>query len=655
MTRPSARILAIQAFLLLGALGIAARAAQLQVVQGERWRRAAVANRTVTERIPARRGTIRDRSGRPLAVTSESFRVDVAPEQLRDTVGTQRAIARALGLPMKEVRARFARRYPHFRGPYAATDVEPLRPLPGVYLRPVYTRSYPAGDLAAPLIGALAPDSSAGASGLELMLDSLLAGTPGEVSRLLDVRGRAYDSPARRVRDPVPGHDVYLTLDAELQEIAERSLEAALDATRADGGDVVFLDVRTGEILALASRVRAGAGLQARPSALTDPYEPGSTAKIFAAAAVLQLGRAAPGDSVFAERGTWRRDIGGGKVDVIEDSHAHEGFLTLAQAIQVSSNIATAKFALRLAPGEHFDMLRAFGFGAPTGVEFPSEARGRLRRPDEWGVLDRPRIAYGYAFQATPLQVAAAYAAIANDGVLLVPSLVREIRSPDGSTDYRLVPDTVRRVVDSAVAATLREFLREAAGEGGTGSRAQLGSYTVLGKTGTARQVVGRGYGNRYTASFAAIFPADHPLLAVVTKLSNPQGAHTGGLTAAPLTAAMLRRALVVRGVDVDARALARANLDDRRAPAPDSSAASGGNRFEVPWPAPAAAAVAPDARAVPEVAGSGIRQGVAALHRAGFRVQLVGRGTVARTDPAAGAMAPAGTLVTVWGDRGAP
>jgi len=474
---------------------------------------------------------------------------------------------------------------------------------------------------------------------------------------LRDRAGRVYESPDRRVRDPVPGHDVVLTIDKELQEIAERAVEDALERMQADGGDAVFLDPKTGEILALVSRIRAGSGFVARPSTLTDPFEPGSTAKLFAAAALLSHGRVRPEDSVYAEKGEWRRMLPNGKVDVIRDSHPHDGWLTLAEAIKVSSNIATAKFALRLTPEEYYDALRDFGFGSPTGVEYPSESRGRLARPDQWHpTSDQPRIAMGYVFEVTALQLAAAYGAIANDGLLLAPALVKSIRNPEGVEIYRHEPEPVRQAVTPEVAAKLREFLRGAAGEGGTGEQAQLVNYDVLGKTGTAKQVErGRYVPGRYTASFAGIFPADHPQLVVIIKISNPKGLYYGGQTAAPLTREMLEQALATRGVDLDKRRLARA--DDSSAPAREAEANAPRTTAKpvvvVPWPPRDAGRTAPrNVIAVPAVVGTGVRQGLLALHRAGLKVNLVGHGAVVKTEPAAGDSVPAGTLVTVWGDK---
>ncbi len=245
-----------------------------------------------------------------------------------------------------------------------------------------FKRFYPSRELARPIIGGLLPDRGEGGAGLELSLDSVLSGTPGESVMLKDRAGRRYDSPARRIREPVPGNDVVLTIDTELQEIAERGLANALDSMQAEGGDIVFLDPKTGELLALASH-QVRAGTVPRASTFTDPFEPGSTAKLFTAAALLQLGLVDSTDEVFGENGHWLMPVNRqGRTRPLTDVHVHRGNVTLSEAIRTSSNIAMAKFSMRLSPEQQYDMLRDFGFGTSDrrGVSF-RVARGAGTAP----------------------------------------------------------------------------------------------------------------------------------------------------------------------------------------------------------------------------------------------------------------------------------
>jgi cell division protein FtsI (penicillin-binding protein 3) len=653
MAKRRARIAAVQCGFVLGIGAILARAAQLQLIQGDQW--AAQAERQRTERVvlPARRGALYDRTGVPLAVSQEFYHVGIAPNELANASATGQLLSRQLGVSWRALQRDLrSKRWIYYHGPFSGTQVQRLRRIAGVHLSSDYQRFYPSKGLARPIIGGLSPDRPGGAAGLELSLDSILTGQPGEAVLLKDRAGRRYDSPARVIREPTAGNDVVLTIDAELQEIAERGLDDALRAMQAQGGDVVFFDPTNGELLALASvQSRWRSGIP-RASTFTDPFEPGSTAKLFTAAALLLHRRVDSDDVVYAEGGSWRMPItSSGRVRLISDAHKTKGSLTLAQTIQVSSNVGMAKFSSRLTPEEQFEMLRDFGFGTLSGAEFPSESRGRLARPDRWQPMyTRASMAMGYELGVTPVQLAAAYGAIANDGLLLTPTLVREIRSPSGELLYRHEPEPVRQVVSPEIASRLRGFLKGAVGEGGTGEEAQLVNYTLLGKTGTAvRFERGRYVRGEYTASFAALFPADHPQLVVIVKIDNPQGNYYGGLTAAPVTRTMLQQALASRRVAIDRSRLTVQENGRSREGSPAATPRSS-SRVVLSWPYRETVTKAVP-RPVPPLAGESVREATFALHRRGFRVNLRGLGRVTRTDPASGDTVQPGTLVTVWTD----
>jgi cell division protein FtsI (penicillin-binding protein 3) len=353
MAKSTARIAAIQFGFGIGVVALLARAVHLQIIDGDKWAAEAESKRTERRALEARRGALYDRNGVPLAITQEFYHLGIAPNELDDPGAAFRLIVRSLGIPAapldREFRAR--KRWIYLHGPFNATQVQPLRSIGGVHLEGAFQRFYPSRELARPIIGGLEADRAGGGAGLELALDSILTGTPGEAVLLKDRAGRRYASPARLVRDPVPGNDVVLTIDAELQEIAERGLADALEEMEAEGGDVVFLDPKTGELLALASW-QARAGAIPRASTFTDPFEPGSTAKLFTAAALLQNRLVDSTDKVFGEGGTWRMPVtrSGRKTRTITDVHVHKGTVSLAEAIGTSSNIAMAKFSLRLTP-----------------------------------------------------------------------------------------------------------------------------------------------------------------------------------------------------------------------------------------------------------------------------------------------------------------
>lgn len=657
MAKPSSRILALEVIFGLVLLGVLARAAQVQLVEGRRWTEKARAQLLVRQPLPARRGTIFDRHGEPLAITHEYYHLGVAPHELQNVDSASRILARQLGLSVGSVRRdlRSGRDWVYYRGPYTASDIEPLRGLRGVHPEPELLRFHPSEDLARPIIGRLDADGRA-LGGLELLLDSLLSGVAGEAVLLRDSRGRRYSSPGRTVDDPVPGHDVYLTLDAELQDIAERGLVSVIDRMEAEGGDVVFLDPATGELLALASRTARGT--TASPSAITTTFEPGSTAKLFTAAALLTYQLVDSSVRESGENGRWRMPL----VDepsrashwrTIVDEHKEPGWLNLAEAVQVSSNIVMAKLAQRLSAAEQFDMLRAFGFGSLTGIGFPSESRGTLRHPDQWQPrVSRASIAMGYEFDVTPLQLAAAYGVIANDGILLTPTLVLEIRSPDGETVYRHRPEPVRRAVPSGVAADLREYLRSAVGEGGTGGRGQLANYPLMGKTGTTRIMEGGRYINAHRASFAALFPADDPQLVIILKVDRSRHQYFGGSVAAPVVRTMLNEALAARRIAIDRSRFVEPSVSASTgsvSPAPVSADESAVTVVRS-WPPVAGVEPADPGAQIPQVMGLTVRQAVLQLHRRGFRVSLKGTGDrIVQVAPAGGQTLTRGGKVIIW------
>jgi cell division protein FtsI (penicillin-binding protein 3) len=658
MAKPAARIGLIQVMLALGGLAVLGRAAQLQLIEGARWSAEAERSRREKVVLPARRGGIFDRNGVPLAVTQEYFSVGIAPNELRDRAQDSRAIARALSLPLAKVQQEVAtRKWVTFRGPFNGLEVQDLQELRGrgVYLDEEYSRHYPAGPLARAVIGALKPDSGVGASGIELALDSLLTGTPGEAVVLRDMLGRTYQSPSRQSRSPEAGRDVFLTIDAELQEIAERALDDAMTQFDAVGGDIVMLDPRSGELLALASRKTVDGKLVAnKPSFFTDPFEPGSTAKLFTAGALLMRQRVRPTDEVFVEDGVWQMPVDSrGGIRTIKDAHPLSGNLTLARAIQVSSNIAMGKFSDRLTAAELFESLRDFGFGSPTGVEFPSESPGRMRMPDRWDGYSKASIAMGYEFEVTPMQLAAAYGAIANRGILLTPSLVREVREVDGKVSYRHRPEPVRRAVTPTVADTLLAFLRAVVGKGGTAEAAQLANWILVGKTGTAVRHDGGVYQTgHYNASFASIFPLEDPQLVVVVKIDDPKSHKVyGGETAAPLTRTMLEEALSARRSAIDRRRLEGPTIETGDSIAEDARDEPEPTRVLLALPLAPDSAARPPRRPVPNVSGASLRRAANALHRRGFQVAVRGSGRVLRTTPAAGDSLASGSIVTIWAE----
>jgi len=633
----------------LSLLGFAAalvgRAAWVQLWQGNAWAARAERQHFTDAPVPAPRGDVLDATGERLAESREMLRLAVAPREVREPAVLRRALASAGVAPEWIARAADrSRAWVLVPGRFLPSEVARAVPLRGVYSEPVSERVYALSPGLRGLIGQVNGEGEP-VDGIELSLDSLLRGTAGSALYLRDARGRSFEAPNDPGVAPAKGRSVTLTLNHELQEICERALDDAVAQLGASGGDIVVLDPHDGAVLAMASRRAGRSGV----TGVSEPFEPGSTMKPLVGAALLERGVVQPGDRVDSYGGSWT--VFGRTINDVEKGL---GKLTLRDVIRVSSNIGIAQFAQRLTPREEYEALRDFGFGTPTGLQFPTEAAGTLRVPKDWSKMSAASLAMGYEIAVTPLQLAAAYAAIANGGELLEPALVREIRSADGEVLYRHERRVVRRVVSPEVAATVRSMLGDVV-EKGTGMRADLTNFAVAGKTGTARLNAGGGYAlGKYYASFIGLFPANAPQYVILVKLDDPKG--FGGATAAPVTRAVLQAALAARDAALDRGALASS---ERETPAPalvpaeSASADSAAGSVPVVVALDAPVADAPHAVAtvaVPDVHGMALREAVARLHSVGLRVQL-GRGTSGTTTPVAGARVRRGATVRLFYD----
>lgn len=640
MTRPS-RLTLVHGSLALFALALVLRAAQVQLVQADIWRHRAQRQQFAAADVPAPRGDIFDVGGVPLAQSRPTVRLRVAPRELMDRVAAARALAK-MGVPRDWVaRATDVRRaWLEIPGAFLPGAAAPVAHMRGVYLAPGVERVYTQREAMRRLIGVVDARGAA-VDGLELTLDSLLRGHERVTRLARDSRGARIDAPDDQA--PEPGDAVVLTINQALQEISDRALADAMVGTGADGGDIVILDPHDGEIRAMASR-RTDPRSSGSP-AVSEPFEPGSTLKPLLVSRLLQMHLARPDEMMNTENGHYAID---GRT--ITDEHKLPQ-MSLADVIRYSSNIGIVKFTSRFTPRQKYEALRDFGFGMPTGLPYPAEAAGTLRLPKEWSKMSATSLAMGYEIAVTPLQLAAAYVPVANGGQLLEPSLIREIRAPDGTVRYHHHPRVIRRVMDADVAAEVRRMLVGVV-TGGTSTEAAMRNYIVGGKSGTSRRTRGKhGYAaGSYTASFVSLFPADDPQYVILVKLDNPRSDIFGGKTAAPVSKIVLQAALAARDAALDRRSLAApdslvtvadtnghaASSDDDTLP-PAVLDVGRTRRAPPPTTTP---------RAIPDVHGLTLREAVYALHRAGFHVQLDGYGPAVQSTPAAGTIAEPGALV---------
>lgn len=625
---------------LASAGAVVGRAAVLQVKNTSEWRALSAEQHQMSRPVPSVRGSILDRDGVLLAQSREVVEVGLAPGELRrDKDGfaaeAASALESVLGLSPSEARRRTDSdaTWVVVPGRYPTTVRAGLEDIRGVYLAREYERFRPHGDLVAGVLGTILDD--AGAGGVEESYDPVLTGQPGEEMTLRDARGVELPGRAVPVRPPVPGGNVSLTIDVDLQEIAREELQEAIEATGSKGGDILVTDPASGEILAVVS-IRDGdaAGL----AAINTANEPGSTLKPFTVAAILSSGVGTLDDLVDIGNGTWY--VAG---RTLSDVYPKASTLTLADALRVSSNVGVAKMAGRLSHRQQYEMLRDFGFGMPTGLPIPGETSGILRKPDDWSGQSPVSLAIGYEISVSPLQLAMAYGALANGGRLLAPRLVREVRAADGSLIERPEPRLIRQVIDSRVARDLSRVLVEVT-ESGTGTRARLTSFAVAGKSGTSRAYrADGGYAEgEYFATFVGFFPAEDPQLLAYVKLNGPEGVYYGGATAAPVIRATMEAILAAQQPPVDRRVLAHA----ARRPAPQNPVI----RFagaEAPEPPNWAGGEGTEV-VVPDVGGLSARSAARRLHTAGLRVVWDAPGPVLGTWPTAGTLLMQGDTVAI-------
>jgi cell division protein FtsI (penicillin-binding protein 3) len=649
MAKPATRIAFLQGVLGLGAVVVLGRAFQLQVTQHAAWRARADLRDVRVRDVSARRGSLLDQDGVPLAVTFEAYHLTLARDQMTDVDAIRRLLHDDLDLSPAQVNRAFGSKVPYFDGPFSAAAVSRIRRLAGVHVEAVPRRSYPMGAVANRYLGRTDREAGRGTEGFEASLDVLLRGTPGKERFLRDGAGNPVPIPGGVFVTPHPGQDVVLTIDHELQAIAEEVLRSATVEQQAMGGDVVILDVATGDVLAIASRrtPSPGGASVATSSAIVEPMEPGSTAKIFTAAALLVSHADTTPQS--GEDGVWEMPIGTGRTRTIRDVHREPGLLTLGRTIAVSSNIAISKFSQHITADAQYRTLRNFGFGTSLATGFPGEADGVLRRPSDNPNLIMTQASWGqgYELMASSLQIAAAYAAIANGGYFVAPAFVREVRDgQSGAVVWRHRPDTLRRVLDAEVAARLMEYLQMTTDSGGTGKAAQLDLIDVIGKTGTAKIPDERGnYTSQYRASFAAIFPGHAPRFVVYVMIDRPSaGEIYGGTVAAPLVRTLVQQGLALDDspLKVGPQTTATARAPDPVAPRPDVSVQ------RVPFPDLDDSVATVPLVHVPDVRGWSVRDGVFALHRRGLVVRLDGFGTIDRLTPVAGDSVPSGSTITV-------
>ncbi len=642
MTEPASRYrsraLVLTGCLLLFLGAIVLRLGYLQILRHDDLAR--LAERQYSKTIPLRpeRGTIVDRNGYALAVSAPVESVYALPGRISDRAAVAAALAPYLDERSRDIEQRLASDRPFVwvkvKIPPATAEAIRARRLPGIGTVPESLRFYPSRDLAAHVLGFVGRDDR-GLEGVELAHDKILAGEAGLALVERDALGREMTGQPTILKAPTPGTGIVLTLDAHVQYLAERELDAAWRATGAKAGMVLAMDPRTGEILAMAMRptfnpnaYQVSTAEQWRNRAVTDPFEPGSTFKAILAAAALDEGVVRPGDRFYGEQGRitiYNRTIRDWK---------KYGWLTFQQVLQNSSNVGAIKIGQQLGRERYYRHITEFGFGSLTGLGLPGESRGQLRSPARWSGLSLASISIGQEVSVTGVQLLAAFGALANGGRLMQPHVVRAVLDRNGREVRRTEPQTVRQVISPDTAAVLNDILTSVVAEG-TGQKARVTGYPVAGKTGTAQKAdpVTHLYSRKPgVLSFVGYVPSNDPRLVILALLDEPKTVVWGSEAAAPIFAAVAAPAL--RHLDV-------APTDGAPAipivPVPSRVA----EREPVAEPG---AGMSPDGELLmPDLSGKSLRQALALLGGLGVDVAVEGRGVVVRQTPAPGTPLTAG------------
>ncbi|MBM3162751.1 MAG: PASTA domain-containing protein [Chlorobi bacterium] len=558
-------------FFIVFLAGIVAMLLNIQIVNVRKYKEKAEKQyvRLVTEK--AQRGVILDRHGRMLAETVETISFYADPEIVRNTPlfdkkgkpvvdrksGKQKTIdnsrevaglfADYLGKNRRDIlrKLRREKRLAVLARKVSAVQALPLmqKKIPGVWFDREQQRYYL--NVAAQVVG-VTDSKNSGISGLELQFDRDLKGRDGSRVFQRSATGKRYPAPDAQQQDPVKGHTVQLTLDADIQSIVEDELAAAVGAFQANAATGIVMDVRTGEVLAMANnptfdlnRRITWTPEKSRNRSVTDSFEPGSTFKIVMAATATEVLKRKAEDRVFANNGVL--PLYGLR---IRDHEAY-GDLSFRQAIMHSSNVVAAKTAMQTGREKFYEYTKNFGFGSKTGIGLLGESQGRVRPLKKWDRTTLPWMGYGYQVMVTPLQILQAYAAVANDGTLMRPYLVRRVVDAEGKTVKENQPMEVRQVVSRETAKYLGKEYFRAVVDSGTAKSASIPGISVAGKTGTARRASGGSYANPvYVSSFVGYFPVESPRYALIVLVEEPRTAYYAATVAAPVFSKISSRIL---------------------------------------------------------------------------------------------------------------
>lgn len=687
LTKSTERLFILGLILSGWALLVVFRLFQFQVLEHSRIARFADAQQTKREPLEAPRGAILDRNGNYLAISSPSQIVVVNPERIPEKAFAANLLAQILGLDAGKLqndieaaaKSRAHRGYFVVDQSVSAEKAATLRDLKLDWLeiRQGSVRTYPNGELAAHVIGNVGGEGH-GAAGIELKLDNDLAGKPGILRVKVDVRQRAYDSEIEKA--PIVGKNIGLTIDSDIQHVAERELADAVVKNHGDHGSIIAMDPNTGEILALANyptydpneRLHAGEKPHGREDlAVVAPYEPGSVFKVITLSAALETTRLRP-ETIIPCAGGVLTIFG----RTIHDAEGH-GDLSMEQVLAQSSNVGAVRIGMEVGAQNLYSYVRRFGIGSRTGIELPAEAPGMLRKLNHWQPTSLPSVAFGHEVSVTTIQLARVAAVMANGGFLVSPHLVAWEQEPGSPKEVKKVPPPVP-VLKPETVATMRQMMRSVVtSPHGTAHMLHLVGYTLAGKTGTAQifDFAHHVYTHKYNASFMGFAPMNNPSVIVIASISGTTGiAGYGAYAAGPAVQNTLLEALRIREVprdipeeveEIEQKQLLAKEKQQKLKRGKDKPLDAGDSLAEISTPptdeelreslglppaAPEQTVIAASKHgpSVPDFAGKSMQQVSEEATALGLQLQSIGQGIAFQQYPPAGAPLERGAILRV-------
>ena len=631
--------------MIMGWAMLSARLFQIMVIDSEQYKQQRITQAQKNEKLLAVRGNIYDRNNVPLTQNIIHYSLGAQTFKIKDRAEFAAKIANSTGRDIEYYLKKIdtKKSFVVIEHKLRQNKVKPLleQIIPGLVVERKSRRYYPQENIASQTVGFTDVDDK-GLTGIEKEFNSYLAGKAGWVVKQVDGKGRSQIKTSFPIKPPIDGSNIQLTIDLEYQSILHEELNRRINETNAKGAIGIIINPQNGSILAMSSMPDFNPnqhGLSPienqKNRVLTDQFEPGSTYKVVTATAAVATNAVSLYEEFNCKEG--KINVAG---KIISD-HEIFGLLTFPQIIAHSSNVGMIKIAQKLGQEPLYTFSRDFGFGSPTGIQFPGESKGKLRQTKNWSEMSLAEVSIGYEVGVTALQLASAYAAIANGGYLIKPSLIKQILSAKGEVIYSEKPEIIRKIANPEIMETVKDMLVDVV-QYGTGEKAKIKGWSIAGKTGTAYKFIDGAYSNKYISNFAGFFPAEKPQVVGVIILDEPKyGYHWGGYGAAP---AFRRIAQRIINVDDSIK-----HQKKEKRPTETVIANNDNEKSLIALSTVNSLKKYQDGYAiVPNVRGMSIRKAKSILKQSNLRAKFEGSGQVVWQSPAPGTKKLPGTICTI-------